>query len=110
MAIREGTLPTRAKLRIQWRKEKTLRRTIYLTEIEHRLLHYLMDRPNRAVSKTELLRAVWQYEWLECTRVVDVYICRLRRKIEDNPGKPQFLITRRGVGYEFITNSLDLHI
>jgi DNA-binding response OmpR family regulator len=106
--IRECTLPTGGKLKDLWQKEKILSRNVCLTEIEHRLLHYLMDRPNQTVSKTELLRAVWQYEWLGCTRVVEVYVHRLRKKIEDTPEKPQYLITRRGVGYEFITDSLEL--
>ena len=98
-----GTAAIGIKLKGQWWQEAICGRNVHLTKIEHRLLNYLMARPNQPVSKEELLRAVWQYEWLECTSVVEVYIYRLRRKIEENPAAPQYLITRRGYGYQFVT-------
>lgn len=98
-----GTAAVGIKLQGQWWQEAVPSRNIHLTKIEHRLLNYLVARPNQTVSKKELLRAVWQYEWLECTSVVEVYIYRLRQKIEENPAKPQYLVTRRGLGYQFVT-------
>jgi len=98
-----GTAAIGIKLQGQWWQEAVLGRSIHLTKIEHRLLHYLMARPNQTVSKDELLRAVWQYQWVECTSVVEVYIYRLRQKIEKDPAKPQYLVTRRGSGYQFVT-------
>lgn len=98
-----GAAAVGIRLKGQWWQESILGRNIHLTRIEHRLLNYLMSRPNQPVSKEELLRDVWQYEWLECTSVVEVYIYRLRQKIEENPAKPQYLITRRGLGYQFAT-------
>lgn len=88
--------------------ENVFHQAIYLSEIEYRLLCYLMERPNQPVSKKELLRAVWRYEWLECTNVVEVSIYRLRKKIEANPEKPQYVITQRGVGYQFVAPPFEL--
>ena len=105
-----GTAATGINLKGQWWKETALGRTVHLTKIEHRLLCYLMARPNQTVSKTELLRAVWQYEWLECTSVVEVCIYRLRQKIEENPENPQYLVTRRGYGYQFSVDPWSLPV
>lgn len=98
-----GSATSGIRLKGHWWQESVLSRNIHLTRIEHRLLNYLMARPNQPVSKEELLRDVWQYEWLECTSVVEVYIYRLRQKIEEDPSNPQYLITRRGFGYQFVT-------
>jgi DNA-binding response OmpR family regulator len=98
-----GTAAVGIRLKGQWWQESVLGRNIHLTRIEHRLLNYLMARPNQPISKEELLRDVWQYEWLECTGVVEVNIYRLRQKIEEDPAKPQHLITCRGLGYQFVT-------
>lgn len=101
-ATMHSTAATGIKLQGYPWLETALGLTIYLTGIEHRLLCYLMARANQTVSKEELLRAVWQYQWLECTSVVEVYIHRLRKKIEENPTHPKYLITRRGHGYQFV--------
>lgn len=102
-ASMRGVAASGIRLKGQWWQESVLGRNIHLTRIEHRLLNYLMARPNQLVSKEELLRTVWQYEWLECTSVVEVYVYRLRQKIEEDPANPQYLITRRGFGYQFVT-------
>lgn len=103
VASLHGSAASGIRLKGQWRQEPVLGRNIHLTRIEHRLLNYLMARPNQPVSKEELLRDVWQYEWLGCTSVVEVYIYRLRQKIEEDPSNPQYLVTRRGLGYQFVT-------
>ena len=74
-----------------------------LTALEFRLLHYLAARPNRIFSRDQLLDAVWGTERFVTPRSVDVYIRRLREKIEVNPVKPVFLKTKRGAGYLFET-------
>lgn len=102
------TVSTGIKLKGRFSELNMINQTACLTNIEYRLLCYLMDRANQPVSKCELLKAVWRYEWLECTNVVEVYIYRLRKKIEADPEKPQYVITRRGRGYQFVTPSPEL--
>lgn len=74
---------------------------VELTALEFRLLHYLASRPNRIFSRDQLLDAVWGTERFVTPRSVDVYIRRLREKIEADPVKPVFLKTKRGAGYLF---------
>ncbi|HXV64364.1 MAG TPA: response regulator transcription factor [Vicinamibacteria bacterium] len=78
---------------------------IQLTALEFRLLHYLASRPNRVLTRDHLLDAVWGSERFVTPRSVDVYIRRLREKIEVDPVKPQFLKTLRGAGYSFETGA-----
>lgn len=47
------------------------------------------------------MQRVWNYEYYGDMRTVDVTVRRLREKIEDDPGKPRYILTRRGVGYYF---------
>ena len=70
---------------------------------EYDLLSFFMHNPDKVFSREELMREVWNYEFYGDLRTVDVTIRRLREKIEDNPGDPQFLLTRRGMGYLFVT-------
>lgn len=74
---------------------------VELTALEFRLLHYLASRPNRVFSRDQLLDAVWGTERFVTPRSVDVYIRRLREKVEANPMKPVFIKTKRGAGYLF---------
>ena len=68
---------------------------------EYELLLFLMRRPDNVFSREELMREVWNYDYFGDLRTVDVAIRRLREKIEDNPGEPKMLLTRRGMGYLF---------
>ena len=52
-------------------------------------------------SRETLLEKVWGYEYFGDVRTVDVTVRRLREKIEDDPGKPVYILTKRGVGYYF---------
>jgi DNA-binding response OmpR family regulator len=72
-----------------------------LTALEFRLLYFLASRPNRIFSREQLLVGVWGTERYVTPRSVDVYIRRLREKIEDNPVRPRLLKTMRGAGYLF---------
>ena len=76
---------------------------VQLTALEFRLLYFLASRPNRVFSRDQLLDAVWGTERFVTPRSVDVYIRRLREKIEADPVKPVFLKTMRGAGYLFET-------
>jgi DNA-binding response OmpR family regulator len=72
---------------------------IHLTKTEARLLTELVSAHGRIVSREELLSSVWQYDYFGDTRLLDVHIRRLRRKIETDPSHPQYILTVRGVGY-----------
>ncbi|MDP5276053.1 response regulator YycF [Chengkuizengella axinellae] len=70
-----------------------------LTHREFELIHYLAKNKGKVMTREHLLQAVWGYEYLGEVRTVDVTIRRLREKIEDDPSKPEYIITRRGLGY-----------
>lgn len=74
---------------------------IELTRREFQLLCYLMERNGTPVLRTELLRSIWGYDTGAFTRTVDTHIGSLRRKLEDEPGQPQFIVTVPNVGYKF---------
>lgn len=80
------------------RKVARAGRPIALTAREFALLHYLMSHAGQVISRTRLLSNVWDYGFDPGTKVVDVYIRYLRRKI-DGPGEPPLIRTARGVGY-----------
>jgi len=63
------------------------------------LLEMLMRRPNEVITREDLFRKIWETDFIEDTRTLDVHISWLRRAIEENPRKPKYLKTLRGVGY-----------
>ena len=63
------------------------------------LLEMLMRKPNEVITRNELFRKVWETDFTDDTRTLDVHISWLRRAIEADPRKPQYLKTLRGVGY-----------
>jgi len=72
---------------------------ITLSSTEFRLLLYLSERRGKIFSRDQLLDAVWKDEAYVEPRTVDVHIRRLRTQIEDDPSDPQYVKTRRGIGY-----------
>ena len=73
-----------------------------LTQREYELLKFLASQPGRVFSREALMEHVWNYEgYVGDVRAVDVAVRRLREKVEDDPASPQFIITRRGLGYLF---------
>lgn len=72
---------------------------IELTHREFELLHYLAQHIGQVMTREHLLQTVWGYDYFGDVRTVDVTVRRLREKIEDNPSKPNLIMTRRGVGY-----------
>jgi DNA-binding response OmpR family regulator len=73
---------------------------VALTTKEFDLLVHFMTNPGRAYRREELLEAVWGWTFGD-TSTVTVHVRRLREKIEDDPSKPEHLVTVRGVGYRF---------
>lgn len=78
---------------------KKREKTIDLTHREFELLSYLSKHLNQVLTREHLLQSVWGYDYFGDVRTVDVTIRRLREKIEDDPGAPGYIITRRGIGY-----------
>jgi phosphate regulon transcriptional regulator PhoB len=76
-----------------------------LSTLEFRLLYYLASRPNRVFTRDQLLDAVWGTDRFVTPRSVDVYVRRLREKIESDPENPLYLKTVRGAGYLFETRA-----
>ena len=72
-----------------------------LTLREFELLKYLAERENRVFSREQLLEEVWGYEYYGDIRTVDVTVRRLREKLEDDSSNPQYIMTKRGIGYYF---------
>ncbi len=72
-----------------------------LTVREFDLLKYLATQKGQVFSREQLLEFVWGYEYYGDMRTVDVTVRRLREKVEDDSAKPEFIMTRRGVGYYF---------
>jgi len=72
-----------------------------LTATEFRLLEFLMSRPGVVFSREQLLDAVWGHDRAVTDRTVDVYILRLRQKIEADPTNPLLIRSVRGFGYSF---------
>lgn len=75
--------------------------TLKLSATEFRLLLYLAERKGKVFSREQLLDSVWSNEAFVEPRTVDVHIRRLRSQIEENPAKPRYIKTMRGIGYFF---------
>jgi phosphate regulon transcriptional regulator PhoB len=78
-----------------------------LTLKEFELLRFLVQNPNRVLSRDQLLDRVWGGETYVTPRTVDVHIRRLRKAIEKDDSKPKWILTLRGVGYKFDEKALE---
>ncbi|HTK95222.1 MAG TPA: response regulator transcription factor [Terriglobales bacterium] len=76
-------------------------KSVPLTATEFRLLEHFTANPGRVYTRDQLLDAVWRDTSFVTARSVDVYIRRLREKIEKDPEDPRYLTTMRGAGYRF---------
>ena len=74
---------------------------VNLTAKEFDLLHLFISNPGKVFDRESLLETIWRYDYLGDLRTVDVHIRRLREKIEQNPAKPEYIMTKWGVGYYF---------
>lgn len=77
------------------------RPVVHLTPTEMKLLLYLAQRPGRIISREDLMEGVWGEHYAGESNIVDVYVRRLRRKIEADPANPAIIQSARGVGYRF---------
>ena len=74
---------------------------VYLTALEFSLLHFLVQNKGLVASRDAILDAVWGRDVYIQSRTVDKHIAELRKKIEDDPSLPEYIIGVRGVGYKF---------
>ncbi|MFT4643765.1 MAG: two-component system alkaline phosphatase synthesis response regulator PhoP [Planctomycetota bacterium] len=81
---------------------ETTKGAISLTSKESQLLKLLIDRKNEVVSRNQILKYVWGYDVYPSTRTIDNFILSFRKYFEENPRKPQFFHSVRGVGYKFV--------
>lgn len=90
-------------LTIDFKRFEVRRRNevIELTPREFDLVKFLATQKSQVFTREALLEKVWDYEYFGDIRTVDVTIRRLRTKLEDNPDKPRYVLTKRGVGYYF---------
>jgi DNA-binding response OmpR family regulator len=74
---------------------------IELSPKEFNLLEYFVKKPGRALTREEILNAVWGYDCVVTSRSIDRFVTTLRNKIEPDPAKPIFIHTIRQIGYRF---------
>ncbi len=89
------------RIRMESRTVTIEGRAVNLTAKEFDLLKLFASNPGKVFSREQLLEIVWKYDYLGDLRTVDVHIRRLREKIEKNPGQPEYIFTKWGVGYYF---------
>lgn len=82
-------------------------KSVKLTLKEFELLRFLVQNPNRVLSRDQLLDRVWGGETYVTPRTVDVHIRRLRKAIEKDDSHPRWILTLRGVGYKFDEKALE---
>ena len=80
---------------------------VRLTNLEMKLLRYLVEHEGKVVSRDELLKNVWGLTRAPATRTVDTFMLGLRKHFEPDPSKPVHLLSVRGTGYRFVANPSD---
>jgi two-component system, OmpR family, alkaline phosphatase synthesis response regulator PhoP len=99
----------RGPLKIDFSTYETFvgQKPVKLTLKEFELLRFLVQNPNRVLSRDQLLDRVWGGETFVSPRTVDVHIRRLRKAIEKDDRQPKWIMTLRGVGYKFDEKALE---
>lgn len=99
----EGEIKSYGEITIDSKRYEVKRQgeLINLTRREFELIKFLASQKGQVFSRENLLEKVWGYEYFGDVRTVDVTVRRLRAKIEANPEFPQYVLTKRGVGYYF---------
>lgn len=89
------------RLEVNSRRVFLNEKEINLTAKEFDMLELLANHPGKVYSRDQLLDTIWGYDYPGDVRTVDVHVRRLREKIEPNPGQPEYIHTKWGVGYYF---------
>jgi two-component system, OmpR family, alkaline phosphatase synthesis response regulator PhoP len=74
---------------------------VSVTQLEFKLLEKFVSQPGKVLSRDDLLKDVWGFQWLPKTRTVDFFMSRVRKNFEKDPDKPRHFMTVRGIGYRF---------
>jgi DNA-binding response OmpR family regulator len=77
-------------------------REVEVTPSELSILALLASQPDRVFSRREIMQHLWDSTYVGDQRACDIHVSNLRRKIEETPGRPQRLVTIRGVGYKLL--------
>ncbi len=83
-----------------WKKEHLVK----LTATEYTLLTLLIRNEGKVLTHQYLLRAIWGPGYISQSQYLRVFIAQIRKKIEDDPNRPEYLLTESGVGYRFVSN------
>jgi DNA-binding response OmpR family regulator len=89
------------RLDISARRLTRKNKEIELSPKEYNLLEYFVKKPGRALTRDEILNAVWSYDCVVTSRSIDRFVTTLRNKIEPDPARPIFIHTIRQIGYRF---------
>jgi two-component system alkaline phosphatase synthesis response regulator PhoP len=89
---------------VDFRRTEVLKdgQALELSAKEFQLLKYFITHRGATLSRNELLDEVWGYDAMPTTRTVDVHVAWLRRKLEEDPKHPQYILTIHGLGYKFV--------
>lgn len=105
-ARRDDILYTFGDVQVDPKSQQVLkdRQAIELTPKEYGLLLALLRRNGAVASRIELMKEVWGHSSAIISRTVDTHVAELRRKLEDDPARPDHIITIRKAGYRLVTN------
>lgn len=95
-----GDLSVDLSTRSVWKNDQLLK----LTATEYNLLALLIRNEGKVLTHQYLLRAIWGPGYINQSQYLRVFIAQIRKKIEDDPNRPLYLLTEAGVGYRFISN------
>src|SRR5215203_5319779 len=91
------------EINLSTRAVKKNNELVKLTSTEYNLLALLVRNEGKVLTHQYLLRAIWGPGYINQSQYLRVFIAQIRKKIEDDPNRPQFLLTESGVGYRFIS-------
>jgi DNA-binding response OmpR family regulator len=89
------------KIDVAQRKVTVNDKPVDLTSKEFDILLRLVTNPDKVYNRENLMEIIWGYDYYGDSRTVDVHVRRLREKIEKDPGEPQYILTKWGVGYYY---------
>lgn len=103
-AISHGVIEVDSRLKLDFDRHEVWvnGELIQLRPTEYRLLYHLVQNAGWVVSHDQLLAKVWGYEYRDEPHYVRLYINYLRKKLEEDPSNPRYILTERGIGYRFV--------
>jgi two-component system KDP operon response regulator KdpE len=100
----EGVIEVDERLKIDFGRREVWvgDELVKLRPTEYRLLYHLVQNAGWVLTHDQILTKVWGYEYRDEPHYVRLYINYLRKKIEEDPSNPKYILTERGVGYRFV--------